>query len=333
MMMSFFSKKPKKVPTRLFFATDLHGSERTFRKFINAGKFYDVNVIVMGGDIQGKLMIPIIKESNGSHRATLQGRVEQLTTQEELDNLKGRLDILGFYYKIMEEDEFHTLQANPGAVNKLFNELAIKKLDNWVNFAEERLSGTGIKCFVTGGNDDEWEVLNVIKREGAKSFLACENEMVQVDDDHTMVSVGLSTPTPWNTPREVSEEELGRLIEEMAVKVPDMQKAVFNFHDPPKDSTLDTCPMLDWSKDPPEQISQGGQPIMYGAGSIAVRDAIEKYKPMLGLHGHIHESQSVAKIGRTTCINPGSEYAEGVLRGCLVTFVDGEVQGYQMTSG
>jgi Icc-related predicted phosphoesterase len=175
--------------------------------------------------------------------------------------------------------------------------------------------------------------LKALKHEDAKSFFACENEMILVDDDHSMISVGLSTPTPWNTPREVSEEELGRMIEEMAAKVPDMQKAIFNFHDPPKDSTLDTCPLLDWTKDPPEQIMQGGQPVMHGAGSVSVRNAIEKYKPMLGLHGHIHESQSVARIGRTTCINPGSEYAEGVLRGCIITFVNGEVQGYQMTSG
>jgi Icc-related predicted phosphoesterase len=331
--MSFFSKKPKKNPTRLFFATDIHGSERTFRKFINAGKFYEVNVIVMGGDIQGKLMIPIIKESNGHHRATVQGRVEQLTTEEELKALTSKLDILGFYHKVMEEDEFKSLQADPKAVEALFNELAKQKLTNWVNLAEERLKGTGIKCFVTGGNDDEWEVLNVMKKEPTESFFACENEMVYVDDMHPMISVGISTPTPWKTPREVSEDELGKLIEEMASKVPDMNKAIFNFHDPPKDSTLDTCPMLDWDKDPPEQIVQGGQPVLHGAGSVAVREAIEKYKPMLGLHGHIHESQSVAKLGRTTCINPGSEYAEGILRGCLVTFVDGEVLGYQMTSG
>ncbi|HLA88664.1 MAG TPA: hypothetical protein VJL10_11615 [Anaerolineales bacterium] len=331
--MSFFSKNPKKEPTRLFFATDIHGSERTFRKFINAGKFYEANVIVMGGDIQGKLMIPIIKESNGHHRATVQGRVEHLTTEEELKALTGKLDILGFYYRIMEEDEFRALQADPKSVEVLFNELAKQKLVNWVNLAEERLNGTGIKCFVTGGNDDEWEVLNVMKQEPTKSFFACENEKVQVDDDHTMISVGLSTPTPWKTPREVSEEELGAMIEKMAALVPDMNKAIFNFHDPPKDSTLDTCPKLDWSKDPPEQVTQGGQVVLYGAGSSAVRDAIEKYKPMLGLHGHIHESQSVARLGRTTCINPGSEYAEGVLRGCLVTFANGEVQGYQMTSG
>jgi Icc-related predicted phosphoesterase len=245
----------------------------------------------------------------------------------------GKLDILGFYYKVMEEDEFRALQADQPAVDALFHELARQRMESWVNLAEERLNGTGIRCFVTGGNDDEWDVLNVMKKEGAKSFIPCENELVQVDDEHTMISVGISTPTPWHTPREVSEEELGAMIEKMAALVPDMNKTIFNFHDPPKDSTLDTCPMLDWDKDPPTQIVRGGQPVMYGAGSASVRAAIEKYKPMLGLHGHIHESQSVAKIGRTTCVNPGSEYAEGVLRGCLVTFVDGEVQGYQMTSG
>lgn len=331
--MPFFSKKSSKKPTRLFFATDLHGSERTYRKFINAGKFYEVDALVMGGDIQGKLLIPIIKEGNGHYRATVQGRVEHMTTQDELTALIGKLDILGFYYKVMEEDEFQALAADSKAVDALFHEEARKRLSRWVDLAEERLGGTGIKCFVTGGNDDEWDVLTVMKREGAKSLIACENEMVMVDDDHSMISVGISTPTPWKTPRETSEEELGRMIEEMAAKVPDMKKAIFNFHDPPKESTLDTCPMLDWTKDPPEQIVQGGQPVMYGAGSQSVRLAIEKYKPMLGLHGHIHESQSVAKIGRTTCVNPGSEYGEGILRGCLVVFVEGEIQGSQMTSG
>ncbi len=331
--MKFFSKKPSKKATRLFFATDLHGSERTYRKFINAGKFYNVDVLVMGGDIQGKLLIPIIKEGNGHYRATVQGRVEHMTTQDELTTLIGKLEILGFYYKVMEEEEFQALAADAKAVDALFHEEARKRLSRWVDLAEERLRGTAIKCFVTGGNDDEWDVLSEIKRAGAQSLVACENEMVMVDDDHSMISVGISTPTPWHTPRETSEEELGKMIEAMAAKVPDMQKAIFNFHDPPKDSTLDTCPMLDWTKDPPEQIVKAGQPVLYGAGSQSVRTAIEKYQPMLGLHGHIHESQAVARIGRTVCINPGSEYGEGILRGCLVNFIDGHIEGYQMTSG
>lgn len=331
--MPLFSKKPRKTPTRLFYATDLHGSERTFRKFINAGKFYQANVIIMGGDISGKLLIPIIKEKNGNYRATLQGTVEHLTTQADLDELTTRLGTLGFYHQIMEEDEFQELSSNESAVTQLFNNLARQRLSSWVDLAEERLNGTGIKCFVTGGNDDDDEVLTAIKRENTTSFFACEGELANIDEDHTMISMGYSTLTPWKTPREVTDERLGEMIEAMVEIVPDLSHAIFNFHDPPVDSSLDTCPMLDWDKDPPEPVIQSGQMIMKGAGSRSVRNAIEKYKPMLGLHGHIHESQSVAKIGRTTCINPGSEYGEGILRGCLVNFADGEIIGYQMTSG
>ena len=331
--MSFLFRKPKKRLTRLFFATDIHGSERTYRKFINAGKFYNVNILVMGGDITGKLLIPIIKEQNGRYRATVQDNLERPSTEGELKELLDRLGTLGFYHKVMEEDEYQALQNNPGEVERLFHTLAQERLVAWVELAETRLAGTGIKCFVTGGNDDDPEVLSAIKREGAVSFIACEGELVNVDEDHTMVSVGYSTPTPWNTPREISDENLGQFIEKMVANVPDMSKTIFNFHDPPSESTLDTCPMLDWNTDPPTPIVKAGQIVMHAAGSKSVRKAIETHQPMLGLHGHIHESQGVAKIGRTTCINPGSEYGEGILRGCIVTFGDGEVEGFQMTSG
>ena len=157
--------------------------------------------------------------------------------------------------------------------------------------------------------------------------------MVALDDKHTMISVGFSTPTPWKTPREITEEKLGEIIEDVVSKVPELDKTIFNFHDPPFDSTLDTCPMLDWSTDPPQPIVKAGQLVMHGAGSQSVRWAIEKYQPLLGLHGHIHESQAAARIGRTLCVNPGSEYGEGVLRGCLVTFAEGKIEGFQMTSG
>ena len=220
--MAFFTRKPKKQATHLFFATDLHGSERTFRKFINAGKFYNANVIVMGGDITGKLLIPIIQEGNGHYRATLQGSIQHLTTEEELNNLHDRIGLLGFYSQIMDEDEFKTLQADPKAVETLFHAKARERLETWVDLAETRLAGTGIKCFVTGGNDDDPEVLAPIYREGTQSIFGCENMLVQVDDDHTMVSVGLSTPTPWKTPREVTDEELGQMIEKMIAQVPNM---------------------------------------------------------------------------------------------------------------
>jgi Icc-related predicted phosphoesterase len=330
--MSFFSKKKSKKVTRLFFATDIHGSERTYRKFINAGKFYEANVIIMGGDIQGKLLIPIIKEANGHYRATMQGSLHKITTEDELKQLHDRIGLLGFYSQIMEEDEYKDLADNPGEVNKLFHRLARERLSAWVELAETRLKGTGIRCFVTGGNDDDPEVLEAI-REGGESFIPCEAKVVQIDDDHNMASVGFSNPTPWNTPREIPDEKLGEIIEGMCAQVKDFEHCIFNFHVPPLDSTLDSCPKLDWTTDPPSPIMSGGQIVFAGAGSASVRKAIETHQPMLGLHGHIHESQGAIKIGRTTCINPGSEYGEGILRGCLVVISDGKIEGSQMTSG
>jgi Icc-related predicted phosphoesterase len=287
----------------------------------------------MGGDITGKLLIPIIKDGNGHLRATLQGTTQQIETEESLKELIDRIGFLGFYYRVMEEDEFRSLQEHPDAVDALFHQLARERLDSWVDLAEERLAGTGIKCFVTGGNDDEPSVLEPIYREGTQSFFGCENKLVHIDDDHTMISVGYSTPTPWKTPREITDEELWEMIKKMVSQVDDLSRCVFNFHDPPNDSTLDTCPMLDWSTDPPTPIVKAGQIVMAGAGSKSVRKAIEIHQPMLGLHGHIHESMAVAKIGKTTCVNPGSEYGEGRLRGCLINISDGRVESYQMTSG
>jgi Icc-related predicted phosphoesterase len=331
--MSFLSKGNSHKKFRLFYATDIHGSERTYRKFVNAGKFYEADALVMGGDITGKMLIPIIREGNGNHRATLQGRTEHMTTRDEVESLTQRLGTLGLYYKTMEEDEFRSLSDDPAAVRSLFNELARQRLVSWVDLAEARLAGTGIKCFVTGGNDDDPEVLKAIHREGTQSFFACEGKVTYLDDSHPMISLGFSTPTPWKTPREVSDEQLGVMIDEMMADVPDTVHAIFNFHDPPSNSTLDTCPELDWTTDPPTPIVKAGQIVMHGAGSKSVRRAVENYQPMLGLHGHIHESQAAVKIGRTTCINPGSEYGEGILRGCLVAFENGRVEGYQMTSG
>jgi Icc-related predicted phosphoesterase len=331
--MWLFGKKSPKKSTRLLFATDLHGSELTFRKFVNAGKFYEANVLIMGGDIIGKLAIPIIKGKNGHYRATLQGKTEHLTTEAELEHLLKRIGTLGFYSKIMSEEEYQAIQADAAAVEALFHTLSRQRLEEWIDLAETRLAGSGIKCYVTGGNDDYGEVLDILRREGAQSFFGCEDEVVQIDDEHSMISLGYSTPTPWKTPREVPDEALGRMIEAMIAKVPQLSHCIFNFHDPPVDSSLDTCPMLDWNTDPPSQIVKGGQLVMFGAGSVSVRQAIESHQPLLGLHGHIHESPGAVKLGRTLCINPGSEYGEGILRGCLVSIANGNLESYQMTSG
>jgi uncharacterized protein len=331
--MPFFSRQPKERSTRIFFATDLHGSERTFRKFVNAGRFYGVDVLVMGGDIMGKLALPIIREGPDRYRVTIHGRVEHLQGPQELQAAKDRIGFLGFYSKVMDLDEYQALQADPAAVERLFHDLASERLAAWVDVVETRLKGSGMRCYATGGNDDVPAVMELMEHATGGEFSYVEHQAVKIDEDHTMVSLAYTNPTPWHTPRETSEEELWKMIEGVAATAPDRERLIFNFHAPPKDSTLDICPTLDWSTDPPTPIMVAGQTVPHGAGSTSVRRAIETFQPMLGLHGHIHESQAAAKIGRTTCVNPGSEYGEGVLRGAIVTISNGRVESYQMTKG
>ena len=335
--MSLFRRKtPAKAAerlTRLFFASDFHGSQRIFRKFMNAAKHYEADVLIMGGDVVGKLAIPVIRAGNGSFRAHLMGKTERLEGPTDLKGFEDRLGTLGYYSKIMDEDEYQAIQSDPVAVDRLFHELARERLASWIELAETRLGGSGVKCFVIGGNDDDPEVLELLRDANAQSIIFCEGKQVEIDDHHTMISVGFANRTPWKTPRELDDDDLGKMIEGLAGGVTDAQHAIFNLHVPPVDSTLDTCPMLDWNTDPPAQIVKGGQVVLHGAGSKAVRRAIEMHQPLLSLHGHIHESAGVVKIGRTLSVNPGSEYGEGVLRGCLLSLARDEVKNYQLTAG
>lgn len=331
--MRLFNRPRTTKGTKIFYATDVHGSERTWRKFLNAAAFYGADVLVMGGDVMGKLTIPIIREAGGTHRATIHGRVERLETASEVEAARERIGFLGFYSTVMDKDEYEATRADPASVERLFIDLATERLLRWMDLAESRLSGTGIRCYATGGNDDVDEVMAAMDRPDAQAFVACEGRSVPLDDDHVMVSMPYVNPTPWKTPREAPEPELAMRIEAIVGDLPDHDRVIFNFHAPPIDSTLDTCPKLDPTTDPPSQIVAGGQPVLYGAGSTSVRGAIERYQPMLGLHGHIHESQAAARLGRTLCVNPGSEYGEGVLRGCLITIAQGQVKSFQMTAG
>jgi uncharacterized protein len=331
--MPLFGRSTASRTTTVFYATDVHGSERTWRKFLNAASFYGADVLVMGGDVMGKLVIPVIREGSGAHRATIHGRVERLETAADVTRARERIANLGFYDIVLPEDEYRSVRDDATAVDGLWERLAGERLERWISMAEDRLGPAGIRCYVSGGNDDLTEVMTTLPASGTRSFVGCEGRVVPLDDHHQMISLPYVNPTPWHTPREAPEDRLTEMIEEIVPGLPDLSRAVFNFHAPPVDSTLDTCPMLDATTDPPSQIVRGGQPVLYGAGSSAVRDALQRHQPLLGLHGHIHESQSAARLGRTLCINPGSEYGEGVLRGCLITLADGKVKGYQMTAG
>jgi Icc-related predicted phosphoesterase len=319
-------------PTRVFFAADIHGSQVVFRKFLSTAAFYGVDALVFGGDLMGKALVPIVRDGD-RFRARFQGRDEEFDT-DGLDAFTRSVELPGFYWKVFDHDGYVAVDADPLAKLGLFHRLASARLAEWLELAEGRLAGTGVRLYMTGGNDDEPAVLETLDRHDGEHVVASEGRLVELDDVHTMITVGLSTPTPWYTPREASEQEIAAAIDTAAAEVPDVSRCVFNLHCPPKDTPIDTCLKLEVVPgELPRPIRSGGRFLTTGGGSRAVRDAVERYQPLVGLHGHIHESGGRFRIGRTQTFNPGSEYVQGVLQGVIVSIRDGRLVSYQHTQG
>jgi len=314
--------------SKIFFATDIHGSDRCLRKFLNAGKFYGVDAVVMGGDITGKMIVPVVEEPGGRYSAQLFGR-KRVVDADGLAGLNKFIADAGFYPHPMTPEEIRVLRQDPAGVNDLFRKLISETMSRWIDLAEERLSGTGIQCIFAPGNDDPFFVDDLLS--SSSSVTNPDKRLIELPGGFPMISVGYSNRTPWDSPRELDEKDLAAVIDGEAAKLADPAKAVFNFHVPPKDTPIDQAVALDAEFRP--KLS-GGSPLITGVGSSAVRDAIARYQPMLSLHGHIHESRGEARIGRTLALNPGSEYSEGVLRGVIINLSAKKgVRGYQLVAG
>jgi uncharacterized protein len=294
---------------RIFFATDIHGSEVCWRKFLNSAAFYKADLVVLGGDVTGKAMVPITAH-NGYWQVTLRGETLRLDTRQELDDVMARIRNSGFYPAMVSPDELAQLGADAAAVDRRFSTEMLSSLDRWLDMADGKLRGGEIPCILNGGNDDIFEIDNVLESSPCVSF--AEGKLLDLDG-FSLVSMGWTNPTPWDTYREAPEPALAGKIEAVASLVPDMGRAIFNFHAPPYGTGLDEAPALDANLRP-----MHGGAVMKPVGSTAVRDAILRLQPMLSVHGHIHESRGIKKMNRTLAINPGSVYGDGVLQGAVI---------------
>ena len=322
-------KSPHGKRTRLFFATDVHGSERCFRKFLNAGKAYNADVLILGGDLTGKMLVPIVEHERDKFSASFLGDEYHLSGSQEVEAVEKNIRAVGCYPYRTTPDEIEGLSSDKGKLAEVFSELMITSIQEWMDIADSRLRGTGIKCFVSPGNDDILAIDGALR--SSESVINPEGRVVKIDESHEMISCGFANMTPWKCPRDISDEELAGKIEEMTSKVKNMGNCIFNLHCPPHGSGLDEGPKLDETLKP--VLGPGGDVQMIPTGSISVRRAIERWQPLLSLHGHIHESRGVLRIGRTLCANPGSEYTEGILRGFLVDLSPEGIIDYIPTSG
>ena len=309
---------------KVFFATDLHGSELCWKKFLNAAKFYGADVLICGGDMTGKAIVPIVSE-NGHFTVTLGGET-QTVPAEQVAEVEATIRRKGYYPLQMTVERVQELDQDAGKRAACFQEVMLAGVARWMDMAADKLRGTGVRVFVSPGNDDEMEVDDVIRR---SDFVELgEGRMVDVDG-FAMISTGWSNPTPWKTHREDSEEQLGERIDRMASQIPDMSRAIFNLHCPPYKSSLDEAPAIDADL----KLLHGGRALR-PVGSTAVRAAIEKHQPLLSLHGHIHESKGAIKIGKTLSINPGSAYEEGMLMGAIIQLDPKKgIKSYQLVNG
>ena len=311
---------------KIFFATDIHGSEKCWKKFINAGTFYEAEALILGGDMTGKAIVPVVKEINNKHHCTFLEQEHTLHTNEELENMTRMIKDRGYYPVILEKDQIKDLEENEQKRDELFTRQTLATIEHWIEWAEEKLKKTKIPCYVCPGNDDVFKIDDLLD---SSAFIELvEGKIIDLPLGYQMLSTGWSNPTPWKTYRECSEEELARLLEEPLSKLDPNRPAVFNIHVPPFGIGLDEAPELDENLRP----KFAGRSLI-PVGSKAVRQVIEEYEPLLGLFGHIHEAKGAVRHRKTLCINPGSNYEQGILLGALINLEKDGLGEYILTSG
>jgi Icc-related predicted phosphoesterase len=312
---------------RIFFATDIHGSEICWKKFLNSGEHYKADVVILGGDMTGKALVPIVDDGGGRWHATLLENRNELEGEDAVREFEEAVQRRGYYPFRTTPEDLAALSASEEKWHALFDQHMIGTVERWMGMADERLAGKGIRVFVCPGNDDQLEIDAVV--EAANTVELGEGRVVDIDG-FQLASSGWANRTPWDTYREEDEPDLKKRIDEMLQSVTaEPERTIYSLHCPPYATGLDDAPQLTAEMD----LKDAGRSTV-PVGSTAVREAIEGHQPALSLHGHIHEARGTTRLGKTLCINPGSSYEQGQLLGAVID-LDGKkkVKKFVLTSG
>ncbi len=299
---------------RIYYTSDLHGSEKCWKKFMVTPKHYQADIIIIGGDITGKFIVPIIRLPNGRVEATFMGRKRKCKKEKDIEVLKQQIADTGQYWLDVTQEEYQDYTDNPSKLDEIFDKLITERVAEWVAMADERLKGQNVRCLISAGNDDSYSVDEILEK--SETIEVHDGRIIDLGEGFEIFGLSNSNMTPWDCPRDITEEELEVKIEKLAGQINNMDRAIFDIHVPPYGAGIDEAPEL--TEDMRMVLDSTGTPNMIPVGSTAVKEALLKYQPMLGLHGHIHEAAGIRKLGSTTIVNPGSEYAEGLLRGAVI---------------
>ncbi len=302
-----------------------------FRKFLSTADFYEADALLIAGDITAKTISPIIQGRDGKFRAKFAGTVHDALSESELRPIEQKIADSGQYPARLSEDEYEAIRTEPGRIDALFTELMAQQIGRWTQMAEDHLAPRGVPLFWIGGNDDKPDALMHVRDTPHVRYI--DEAVTRFDEDHEILGFGWTNPSPWDTPRELPEDELATRLNRVVKQVKDPEHAIYLMHAPPYGTGLDIAPKLDKSFDPPRPVTQGGQEVLIPVGATSFRDSIQETQPLLTLHGHIHETRNSAKIGRTLAVDPGSEYSTGSLRGAIINLEPNRVLSFQFTTG
>ncbi|MHA2245885.1 MAG: metallophosphoesterase family protein [Candidatus Hodarchaeales archaeon] len=335
---------------KIFFCTDIHGAENLWKKLLNAGKYLNAEVLILGGDITGTRIVPVIEQPNGTWtgiKYRWNNREVIMKTESEVKDFEEYLRSIGCYTCLITPEE-NKLLSSPesvfsedsfskpvkgGPLDKLFDRLISERLHRWLNMIDDIMSdGTrrvpeGTKVILCPGNDDSFIVDEIIKKD--HRFALGDERKIDLDGKHEMISYGWTTPTPWKTYRETTEEIIKETIDKLTSTISDIDSSIFCLHCPPYGTLLDKTLVLR-----PRNRSLGFGSFI-SIGSKSIKQAIQRYQPLLSLHGHVHKLVTVShpsggiKIGRTHCMNPGSEYPSNILNGFLIELNNGGITKIQ----
>lgn len=314
--------------TRILYGSDFHGSDIVFRKFISSGLHYQANALIVGGDVTGKAMVPVIHQGGGRYLASLFGKELIATNPDEIEKVKKSISNVGFYPILLEKDEAEELESDPAKMSTRFEHEMNERIREWMTLVEETLVPKNITMYFMPGNDDLASI-DVTLAE-FKHVRNPDMQHFELEGGYELVGNSNANMTPWTCARDIEEDNLRTKLEILAGMIQNPERTIAVLHVPPYGSSLDTCPELDENL---KIITQGGQVVMKSAGSTAVKEFIEKVQPMLTLHGHIHESPGHVHNGRTLSINAGSEYAEGIMKAAIINLENGRVKGHLLISG
>lgn len=311
---------------RLLFVADVHAANGIVRKAVAVANRYEADALLLAGDLCGKTLLPAVKLWSGGYRLG----DDRLESEAVLEGAIERLADRGDYVVRCGESELEELQERPEAVAAAFSQAILARLDEWRKYLKETVDPSRLQVLITPGNDDPVEVDEKLRSFREDGILSPVEEIHRLGANE-LVTLDYTNPTPWSTPREMKEPQLAALIRRRVEGLEDPARAIFNFHCPPLNTRLDLAPELNANFE--FVVDPGGQSFVH-VGSRAVRDAILEVGPMLGLHGHVHEAAGEERLGRTLCLNPGSEYSAGILRAYLVTSDSaGDLVSHQRVEG